>query len=95
MDTNQPVVGTSRGKTPGSGRKAGTPNKITRVLTEAIDEALERVGGVDYLVDVANKDRKAFCALLGRRLPKDMTVHADGSVTIHVLTGVPHGTSND
>lgn len=71
------------------GRKAGTPNKITRTLTEAIDDAFFEVGGSEYLVGIAEKDPKAFCALLGRRLPKDTTVHADGSLTIHVVTGVP------
>lgn len=71
------------------GRKAGTPNKITRTLTEAIDDAFFEVGGSDYLVGIAKSDAKAFCGLLGRRLPKDTTVHADGSLTIRVVTGVP------
>lgn len=73
------------------GREKGTRNKITQTLTDAIDKAFLQVGGASYLVNVAKADPKAFCQLLGRRLPKDTTVHADGSLTIHVVTGVPSG----
>lgn len=51
------------------GRKKGTPNKINGDLRGMILEALSNVGGVAYLQDVAQTDRRAFCALIGRTLP--------------------------
>jgi hypothetical protein len=56
------------------GRRPGTPNRITQALTEAIDTAFTEVGGAKYLVRVANDDPKSFCALLGKRLPRDMNI---------------------
>ena len=72
------------------GRKAGTPNKISRTVLEAIDEAFFELGGADYLVDVAKANPQAFCALLGKRLPKDLTNHHDGTLTLKIVTGVAH-----
>jgi hypothetical protein len=71
------------------GRSKGTPNKITATLTDAIDQAFNQVGGAQYLVRVAADDPKAFCALLGKRLPKDLSVNANGSLTLTIVTGVP------
>lgn len=51
------------------GRKAGTPNKVTKALKDAILAALDEVGGQTYLVGIAREDPKTFCALLGRVLP--------------------------
>jgi hypothetical protein len=73
-----------RGSHPGErrgGRKKGTPNKITRTLSEAIDKAFEMVGGADYLAKVAEDDPKAFCGLLGKRLPRDIKLDATTSLT--------------
>jgi hypothetical protein len=63
----------SRPKT--GGRQKGTPNKITQTLTEAIDTAFTQAGGADYLQKVAREDPRAFCALLGKRLPKDVNMN--------------------
>jgi hypothetical protein len=56
------------------GRKPGSRNKVTRTLVEAIDKAFEQVGGAQYLARIAEDDPKAFCALLGKRLPRDLNV---------------------
>lgn len=65
------------------GRKKGTPNKLTTSVKEAIVRAFDEVGGVSYLVKVANEDPKTFCTLLGRVIPTevraDMT-SSDGSM---------------
>lgn len=58
-----------------SGRKRGVPNKLSGDLKAMILDALGREGGVAYLQEVAQSDRKAFCSLLGRVLP--MTVIGD------------------
>ena len=63
------------GRREGSGRKPGVPNKLSGDLKSMILDALGNAGGVAYLQDVAQNDRKAFCALLGRVLP--MTVQGD------------------
>lgn len=61
-----------KGKKTG-GRQAGTPNKVTKALKEMILEALDGVGGVDYLQSVAETQPAAFMALLGRVLPTTLT----------------------
>lgn len=61
-----PKVGLDRSKT---GRKKGTPNKATAAVKEAIIEAFERSGGVDYLVTIAKDDPRTFCTLLGKVIP--------------------------
>ena len=79
---------------PNAGRRRGTPNKVTQTLADAIDTAFHAVGGAEYLEKIALTNSKAFCALLGRRLPKDLTLQSDGSVLIQVITGVPPGNTN-
>jgi hypothetical protein len=59
----------SGGKRPGSGRKKGGTNKITSDVKQAILEAFNALGGVEYLCAVAREDPKAFCALLGKLIP--------------------------
>lgn len=54
------------------GRKAGTPNRITREVREAILRAFDQVGGEDYLVQVARGGPKTFCTLLGKLVPAPM-----------------------
>lgn len=59
----------------GAGRKPGVPNKLSGDLKAMILDALGKEGGIEYLRQVAQEDRKAFCSLLGRVLP--MTVQGD------------------
>lgn len=86
------------GKRPGAGRKPEALTLVTRELKQTILEALEashKGGGLGYLTDVAKKDHKTFCALLGRVLP--MTVAGEGengeieTVTTIKLIGVSSG----
>jgi hypothetical protein len=44
------------GKRPGSGRKKGGTNKITSDVKQAILEAFNALGGVEYLCAVARED---------------------------------------
>ncbi len=62
------------------GRAAGTPNKTTAQVKEAILKAFEKVGGATYLEKVAQEDPKTFCTLLGRVLPTELT-GPDGAPT--------------
>ena len=69
------------------GRKKGTKNVMTEDVKNAILEAFERSGGVEYLVGIAETDPKTFCTLLGKVLPKDMNIDAKGFVKL--VTNVP------
>jgi hypothetical protein len=59
---------------PGCGRKAGVPNKLNQKVKEAIEQALEELGGVEYLKGVAKSDPAVFCSLVGKLIPKDISV---------------------
>jgi hypothetical protein len=63
------------GKRPGSGRKKGEPNKVTKQLKDMILGALDDSGGQKYLAKQASENPNAFLALVGRVLP--MTVQGD------------------
>ena len=56
------------------GRKPGSPNKITRELREMILHALDKAGGVAYLVEQAHINSTAFLALLAKTMPRDVHV---------------------
>jgi hypothetical protein len=65
----------AKGAKPGPGRPKGSPNKASADLKQAILEALDEVGGVKYLREVAQANHAVFCSLLGRVLP--MTLAGD------------------
>lgn len=68
---------------PGPGRPKGIPNKINGQLKEMILAALDRAGGVDYLVAQSGENPTAFLALVGKVLP--MTVVGPGDEGKHVV----------
>lgn len=72
----------------GMGRKKGVPNKTTKELKEMILAALDRSGGVDYLVERANDPRTAssFLALIGKVLP--MTVAGDPANPLQAIVKI-------
>ena len=57
--------------------RKGVPNKVTGELKAMILEALDKAGGVDYLLDCAlnEKTQGAFLSLIGKVLP--MTIAGD------------------
>lgn len=67
---------------PGPGRPKGSKNKTPALIREMVSEALNKAGGVDYLVDRA-KDPKtagAFLSLVGKVLPVQVTGAGGGPV---------------
>jgi hypothetical protein len=78
----------------GKGRPAGSPNKTTTALKEAILAAAEAVGAdgegseglTGYLKKVAKEDVKAFSGLLGKVLP--LQVNGAGENGEHLFTGI-------
>jgi hypothetical protein len=77
------------GKRAGAGRPRGSTDYMTKELKDTILEALEKShenGSLGYLVDVAKKDHKTFCGLLGRVLP--MTVGGDQEHPLSTITTI-------
>lgn len=53
----------------GKGRPRGVKNKIGQEIKEMVIEALDKAGGVDYLVEQAGKNPVAFMGLVGKIIP--------------------------
>ena len=58
----------------GPGRPRGSSNKLNRALREMILGALDKAGGMAYLVRQADENPAAFLALLAKTMPKDVHV---------------------
>ena len=66
------------------GRPKGVPNKTTQALKDMILSALDKSGGVDYLITQAETNPNAFMSLVGKVLP--MTVMGAGDDGSHLVT---------
>jgi hypothetical protein len=80
----EPKVGPNRGNA-GKGRPKGVPNKTTAALKDMILQALDRSGGVDYLVAQAEENPNAFLTLVGKVLPLDVNNNHGGKMVAHVV----------
>src|SRR5687768_11192511 len=78
------------GKPPGSGRKAGTPNKKPAEFVQDMYETYGEVGGKAWLRRLAQKEPVEFLKAMLKTLPKDMTITA-GDTNWTIVTGVPQG----
>ncbi len=58
----------------GPGRPRGSVNRLTRELREMILHALDKAGGVAYLVRQAEANPAAFMTLLAKTMPKDIVL---------------------
>lgn len=67
------------GKAAGSGRKKGTPNKITVMCKEAFAYAFEGLGGVPALIRWGKTHKTEFYKLYSRLIPVE--VHGKVAVT--------------
>lgn len=84
MVTKVVQSGAPRKKPPaaGIGRKKGVPNKVTGDLRGMVLNALDAVGGAEYLVKQAKKRNPApFMALVGKCLPKEVKLEAKLTLT--------------
>ncbi len=57
----------------GRGRPKGARNKSTIAVKEAVLAALEKAGGVEYLVQQAKDNPSAFMTLVGKVIPLQVT----------------------
>ena len=74
--------GVSKPKPPGSGRKKGQPNKVTKLLKDQILDALDEAGGQKWLVNLAETEPSAFATLIGKVLPTQITGADNGPLVI-------------
>ena len=74
-------------KKPGQGRPKGSLNKNNQQIRDMIAEALDGVGGVEYLMERAQdpKTASAFLGLVGKVLPMQVTGE-DGGPLNHSIT---------
>jgi hypothetical protein len=75
----------------GGGRPPGSLNKITRDVRLMITKALVLAGGVAYLRRQADANPAAFLGLVGKTLPKEVNLNANGSLrlTMYLSTEEP------
>jgi len=73
-----------RGRHVGGGSRKGIPNRTTVAVRNAIVDAFERVGGANYLEQVARQEPKVFCVLLAKILPKQAL--DSGAATVSTLS---------
>ena len=83
-----------------AGRRAGTPNKTTRAVKEALMRALEATredGGEKFFTDLRDSDPKTFATLVSKLIPNQTHVTGDEGgpvVVIKDYTGGASGSGN-
>lgn len=81
MSEKQPKKTTGRGGArPGGGRPKGSLDKGNALIREMIAQALDQVGGVEYLAETALTHQAAFLALVGKVMPVQITGEGGGPV---------------
>jgi len=68
------------GKRPGSGRKAGTPNKMSMTVKENVIAVFNEIGGVEHMKQWAIDNPNNFYNIYAKILPTQTEISgADGS----------------
>lgn len=69
-----------------NGRPKGIPNKQTKQIKDMVTQALERAGGVHYLVKCAHnpKTAAAFLSLVGKIVPLQVNANVDGAIKLEL-----------
>lgn len=83
-----------RGSAPGErrgGRKPGVPNKLTASAKAALDEAFNKLGGVDALVKFGRANPGEFYKIWARRIPQEHS-GLNGEPIQHVVRTWKFGT---
>lgn len=70
-------------RTPGSGRKAGSPNKTTKAVKEALERAYEAIGDDDAFANWANDNQTEFYKLWAKMLPQEVNAKLAGAVKVN------------
>ena len=69
----------------GPGRPKGSVNKVTAAVRDATLEALDRLGGVDYLVQLGEDEPNVFGGLLKRCMPQQHEAKIETSSVVEVI----------
>lgn len=71
-------------RSPNHGKRG--PNKVTAEVKSMVMQALDKAGGVDYLVDRANdpKSMVAFLALVGKVMPLQVAGDPDNPLKFNM-----------
>ena len=78
----------SGGKRPNAGRKPGVPNALSKAAKDVIQEASERLGGVDGLVSWVQKDEANEKVWWGTIYPKLLPLQLAGDPQNPLLSGL-------
>jgi len=78
-----------KGKEKTGGRTEGTPNKFTTDIKAMVQEALDRKGGIDYLIEQADSNPVAFLGLVGKTIPKEVKQEIVNRVKITMISAPP------
>jgi hypothetical protein len=73
------------------GRPKGAVNKNTAAVKDMVLQALDKAGGVNYLLAQARENPTAFMTLVGKVMPTQVTGDADNPLRVVneiVLRGV-------
>lgn len=93
MPEKQSKQSTGRGGArPGAGRPKGSVDKGNALIREMIVDALDTVGGVEYLAEIARSHPTAFLSLVGKVMPIQLTGDGGGPLQGHVtleVVGIP------
>jgi hypothetical protein len=64
------------------GRPKGAQNKVTRAIKDMVAQALDKAGGVDYLIAQAEENPTAFLTLVGKVIPLQVAGELDHNVKV-------------
>lgn len=77
-----------KGQPKTGGRAKGTTNKLTADVKAMVLEALDKAGGVKYLLAQAKDNPNAFMTLVGKVLPMTLSGDPENPVGITVIERV-------
>lgn len=59
---------------PNAGRKKGSVNKVTADIRQMISNALDKAGGVNYLLQQARENPASFLSLVAKIVPQKVDI---------------------
>lgn len=65
-----------------AGRPPGAKNKVSQAIRDQVLEALDKLGGVKWLIKTADKNPALFISLLARCLPMEVNATLDHRYTV-------------
>lgn len=75
-------------RTPGSGRQAGSPNKITTAFKDAVRIVYDDIGGHPAFAAWARENPTEFYRIAARLIPAEVNVREDRAITVVIQRGV-------